>query len=253
MASSTLPFTLALTLLLPVPLFSVQGAGAESEARENPARESSMRILALGDSYTIGEAVDESERWPVQLAELLRERGHDVAEPEIVAATGWTTDELMAGIEAAELTPPYDLVTLLIGVNNQYRGRPLDEYREQFQALVERALTLAGMEPLRLLVLSIPDYGVTPFAADRDPERIGREIDRFNEAAREISGSYWVRWIDVTPISREAREDPSLLAPDGLHPSGKMYARWARLALSDAELALGTPGSDPGGSLLQSP
>jgi len=199
-----------------------------------------VRILALGDSYTIGEAVAERERWPVQLARELRERGHPVAEPRIVATTGWTTDELMAGIEAAELAPPYDLVTLLIGVNNQYRGRPLEEYREQFRQLLEQAVEFAaGNDPSRVLVLSIPDYGVTPFAADRDPETIGREIDRFNAAARRITTDPGARWVDVTPYSRQAAEDPSLVASDGLHPSGRMYAGWVQLVLPEAQAALG--------------
>ncbi|WP_282298557.1 GDSL-type esterase/lipase family protein, partial [Stenotrophomonas sp. PS02289] len=124
-----------------------------------------LRYLALGDSYTIGEGVAEQGRWPVQLSAALRAAGVDIADPQIIATTGWTTDELDAGIDAAAPQGPFDLVTLLIGVNNQYRGRSVDEYRTQFSALLQRALGFAGQRAQRVLVLAIPDWGVTPFAA----------------------------------------------------------------------------------------
>ncbi|HEX5726928.1 MAG TPA: GDSL-type esterase/lipase family protein [Longimicrobiaceae bacterium] len=200
-----------------------------------------MRFLALGDSYTIGEAVDPAERWPVRLAALLRERGVDVAEPEIVARTGWTTDELSAAIDAADPRGPYALVSLLVGVNNQYRGRSAVEYREHFRALLARAAGFAGGEGGRVLVLSIPDWGVTPFAAGRDRARIAEEIDAFNRIAREEAERAGARWVDVTPQSRQAGADPSLVAVDGLHPSGESYEEWAWLALPAALAALGKP------------
>ncbi|MBE0610802.1 MAG: SGNH/GDSL hydrolase family protein [Dehalococcoidia bacterium] len=192
------------------------------------------RFLALGDSYTIGESVDAEERWPVQLAAMLRERGIDVAEPEIVATTGWTTDELASAIVEREPRGPYGLVSLLIGVNNQYRGQLLEEYRNQFYGLLEQAIAFAGDEPGRVLVLSIPDWGVTPFADGRDRDQIAREIDAFNAVNRDESASAGARYVDVTPISRMAASDRRLVAEDGLHPSGLTYRAWAELALPGA-------------------
>ena len=197
-----------------------------------------MRFLALGDSYTIGESVGPSERWPVQLAALLRGQGIDTQAPIIIARTGWTTAELSEGIDRANPTGVYDLVSLLIGVNNQYRGRSLEEYRQEFVVLLERAIAFAGQNPSRVLVLSIPDWSVTPFAAGHDRAAIATGIDRFNAVNREEAGRPGARYVDVTPISRQALTDPSLLAPDGLHPSGRMYAEWVRLALPAASAAL---------------
>ena len=198
-----------------------------------------MRFLALGDSYTIGEGVAEDERWPVQLARLLRDDGFDVDEPEIIAQTGWTTDELDAGIDAAAPTGPFELVSLLIGVNNQYRGRPVEEYRGEFGALLGRAAALAGGSAARVLVLSVPDWGVTPFAEGRDRGAIGVEIDAFNAVNRAECEARGARYVDVTPISRLAAGEASLLAEDRLHPSGEMYRRWAEAALPAARAALG--------------
>jgi len=181
------------------------------------------RYLALGDSYTIGESVAVEERFPMQLAKQLK-----LGEPEIIAKTGWTTDELNAAIDKADPHGPYDLVTLLIGVNNQYRGRSADEYRQQFVALLQRAIGFAGGKPHNVVVVSIPDWGVTPFAKDRDRAKIAREIDQFNAINREEAARAGARYADITPHSRTAATDASLVAPDGLHPSGKMYAEWAR-------------------------
>jgi lysophospholipase L1-like esterase len=191
-------------------------------------------FLALGDSYTIGESVDSVQRWPVQLANTLTEDGVFLEEPVIVARTGWTTDELAAGIADAGLSGPYDLVSLLIGVNNQYRGRDLEEYRAQYAALLEQAITFAGSDPKRVLVLSIPDWGVTPFAEGRDRGQIGREIDAFNRVKLEETERAGASYVDVTEISREAAENSTLIAPDGLHPSGEMYARWVEAAQATA-------------------
>lgn len=199
-----------------------------------------MRYLALGDSYTIGEGVAEEQRWPIQLTGLLREAGFKLDHPTLIAKTGWTTDELNAAIDQAGLPGPYDLVSLLIGVNNQYRGRDADEYRAEFRALLKRAISIVGGSPAHVLVLSIPDWGVTPFAAQagRDRAMIATAIDRFNAINREETARAGAHYVDVTPISRQAANDEAWLAEDGLHPSGVMYAEWARLAFSAALPAL---------------
>ena len=193
-----------------------------------------MRFLALGDSYTIGESVAPAERWPAQLTARLRERGFTFDDPLIIATTGWTTGDLSRALVQTGPLDPFDLVTLLIGVNNQYRGRSEEEYQHQFRALLQRAITYAGDDATRVVVLSIPDWSVTPFASawgaePRSLERIAFQIDRLNainQAEAERTGAYYIY---VTSISREAATDRSLLAPDGLHPSGKMYARWVNL------------------------
>lgn len=204
---------------------------AHDPAGTPPAAE--VRILALGDSYTIGEGVPEADRWPVRLAAMLRARGLSVAAPKIIARTGWTTDELSAGIDAARPGSAYDLVTLLIGVNNQYRGRSDEEYREQFRALLERAIALAEGEgeASRVVVVSIPDWGVTPFAGGRDRAAISHAIDRFNAVNREETSRAGAHYADVTPLSRREAADASLVAADGLHPSATMYASWLDVIL----------------------
>jgi len=183
--------------------------------------------LALGDSYTIGEQVPFAENYPNQVVQLLRKDGCVVHAPEIVARTGWTTDELQFGINNRIFLPSYDLVTLLIGVNNQYRGRSVEEYEEQFSALLEQAQAFAGNRKERVAVLSIPDWGITPFAATKDPLKISQEIDRYNEVNRRLTTAAGIHYIYITGLTREAQNDPSLLAADGLHPSGKEYQRWA--------------------------
>ena len=198
-----------------------------------------MRFLALGDSYTIGEGVDDAERWPVQLAALLRERGIQVGDPRIIARTGWTTDELSAAIDDADPQGPYALVSLLIGVNNQYGGRHADEYRVEFAALLQRAIEFADGDASRVIVLSIPDWGVTPFADGRDRTQIASEIDAYNAVNRDEARRAGAHWVDVAPQSRAAGADPAFLVSDGLHPSGRAYAEWARLALPAAAEALG--------------
>lgn len=188
-----------------------------------------IRYLALGDSYTIGESVDAAECFPNQLADFLKAGGLQT-EVTIIAKTGWTTNELWDGIQASEINPPYDLVSLLIGVNNQYRGYDINEYREQFVFLLNKSIEYAGGDPQRVIVLSIPDWGVTPFARGQGGERIARDIDAFNAVNREESEKAGAQHVNITPISREAEHDTTLIAPDGLHPSGKMYMEWAKLA-----------------------
>jgi len=185
-----------------------------------------FRYLALGDSYTIGESVSVEERWPNQLAKLL-ESENIKSEITIIARTGWTTSELWQGIQAEEIQPPYDFVSLLIGVNNQYRGYDINEYRDQFNFLLHKSIEYAAGDANRVLVLSIPDWSTTPFASSRDREQIAKEIDKFNLVNRESSEKVGAHYVDVTPISREAVNDTTLIAPDGLHPSGKMYTMWA--------------------------
>ena len=194
-----------------------------------------LRFLALGDSYTIGESVEVSQRWPVQLVRRLREEGTGISEPQIVARTGWTTSELSSAIDRADIRPPYDLVTLLIGVNNQFRGLDVGVYRAELVALLDRAVEFAGGEPSKVIVLSIPDWGVTPFAASVDRAQIAAEIDRFNAVNREEAVRTGARYVDITPISREAETDPELVAADGLHPSGKMYQVWTELVLAEVQ------------------
>lgn len=190
-----------------------------------------LRYLALGDSYTIGEGVAESDRWPEQWCRALRTAGTAIDPPRIIAQTGWTTDELDAAIDTVHPLAEYDLVSLLIGVNNQYRGRSVDEYRGQVAALLERAIGFAQWKPGRVLVLSIPDWGVTPFAQGRDPGSISAAIDAFNAAALQVCMQRGVAFVDITPASRHRGGEVEMLADDGLHPSATMYAEWTRLAL----------------------
>lgn len=186
-----------------------------------------LKYLALGDSYTIGEGVAAADRWPVQMVARLRHAGIAVADPAILARTGWTTDELAAAMDTANLDPPFALVTLLIGVNNQYRGRPRDDYRQQFRALLWRAIGLVQGSARRVVAVSIPDWGVTPFAAreGRDPAVIARGIDSFNAVARDEAAAVGAHWADVTMLSR-APESRAAVVADGLHPSAAQYARW---------------------------
>ena len=189
-----------------------------------------LSYLALGDSYTVGECVPAAECFPALAAAQLRAAGVAIDEPRIIAVTGWTTDELQAGIQQAGIQGnQYDFVSLLIGVNNQYRGRSVEEYKTQFTGLLEQAIGFCKKGAAQVVVLSIPDWGVTPFAADRDAAQIAREIDLYNSCNKAIAAQYHVRYVDITPFTREAKSDPSLLASDGLHPSGKDYSRWAAL------------------------
>lgn len=184
-----------------------------------------IRFLALGDSYTIGQSVPEDERWPEQLAARLEEQGFDI-QVTIIARTGWTTDNLLFSLEANSPEGPYDIVSLLIGVNNQYRGGEPEEYRIRFRELLEQAIAFAGNEPQNVIVLSIPDWEVTPYAERFARPSLEFDIDDFNEVNLQEANMYGVRYVDITPISRLVSKDETLLAPDGLHPSGAMYALW---------------------------
>lgn len=183
--------------------------------------------LALGDSYTIGENVPIYDSFPYQTVQLLRKAGYSFNAPEIVAKTGWTTDELQAGIANNRLLPSYDIVSLLIGVNNQYRGRSLPGYTQQFEALLQQAIGFAGKNEKHVFVLSIPDWGVTPFAKDRNSVTIAHEIDSFNAVNKLFAEKYNVHYIDITPGTRLAANDTSILTADQLHYSGKEHLIWA--------------------------
>jgi lysophospholipase L1-like esterase len=215
-------------MILLLASMSCKQADTERPLPENePVQtEKKMNYLALGDSYTIGEGVTISERWPMQLTQALKAKNFDVENPQIIARTGWTTDELMRAIDEANISDTFDLVSLLIGVNNQYRGRPVEQFRLDLVSLIEKALTFAGNDTSRVFMLSIPDWGATPFASGRDREKIASEINAYNYVIHQETSARNILFVNITPISREALSDPTLLANDRLHPSGKMYLRW---------------------------
>ena len=196
-----------------------------------------LHYLALGDSYTIGEAVSTQQCWPAVLVQRLRRAGVMIDDPSIIAVTGWTTDELAQGMDATPLAQPYDMISLQIGVNNQYRGRPAGEYRSQFASLLARAVTLAGDHPAHVVVVSIPDWGVTHFAHEqgRDRAQIARELDVYNAIAHDETARAGAHFVDITGISRRY---PVLVASDGLHPSAAQYALWVDAILPVARAAL---------------
>jgi lysophospholipase L1-like esterase len=185
-----------------------------------------FRYLALGDSYTIGHSVNAEERFPEQLVGLLKSAGYNSVQLEIIAKTGWTTGELLSAIDTENPADNYNLVTLLIGVNNQYRGLDTNEYRKELKVLLNRAISFAAGSAERVIIVSIPDYGVTPFAQSMDTAKIAREIDAYNAIKYNEASNYSVKFINITSISRKAKTVTDLIATDGLHPSGKMYAEW---------------------------
>lgn len=223
---------LILTAFLSIAIGCLACGKMDNTAATSPADTSvpvtgALKMLALGDSYTIGESVQESERFPNQAIAMLRSKGLDFSYPStVVATTGWTTQNLLDGIAASDVAKkaPYDVVTLLIGVNNQYQGRDLDEYRTQFTECLDKAILFSGNKKEHVFVVSIPDWGVTPFAEGRDRAQIATAIDQFNAINKQITESRGIAYIDITPISR--RSDASLVAGDGLHPSGKQYTLW---------------------------
>ncbi|MEP7229741.1 MAG: SGNH/GDSL hydrolase family protein [Ginsengibacter sp.] len=201
----------------------------DTAAIPNIADTTRKAYLALGDSYTVGSAVSATESFPLQTTQLLKQQSINIGTPEIFAVNGWTTLDLL---NALNLNPPqnnYSIVTLLIGVNNQYQGRSLDEYKTEFTDLLNRSILYAGNNKEHVIVLSIPDYSVTPFANGRDTDEIVKEIDDFNAANKTIALNAGIHYLDITSISREAKNDPSLIAIDGLHPSGSQYKKWSEL------------------------
>jgi lysophospholipase L1-like esterase len=192
------------------------------------------KYLALGDSYTIGESVSDAERWPNQLTDSLNRKGFKIGRPTIIATTGWRTDNLKNAMNIAQLKPEYDLVSLLIGVNNQYQGKSADQYAKEFEDLLKTAIHLAKGKKENVIVVSIPDYGYTPFGKPKQ-EAITKAIDLFNEINARITYQHKVQYFNITEISRDGLTEPNLVASDGLHPSGKMYAEWVELIVKDLE------------------
>ena len=233
------PATLILLICSMAFLLSFACGQGRASLQEINYSDSSLKTwLALGDSYTIGESVDAAESYPYQLTEKLQSLGIKMNEPEIRAVTGWTTGDLIASLRQ---TPPqlkkYDLVSLLIGVNNQYQVRTLNEYSIEFRFLLHEAIGYAGNKN-NVLVISIPDYSVTPFAAGTDTAPIAKEIDAFNATQKKICTEEGVKFIDITPISRKGKKDGAMQAADGLHPSSKQYAEWVDLLLPVAKKVL---------------
>lgn len=199
--------------------------------------------LALGDSYTIGEQVPVADSFPYQTVHLLRKAGTQKENmnilfntPEIIAKTGWTTDELTTAIGQTVFLPEYDIVSLLIGVNNQYRGRSVVEFKTEFEYLLQLAIKFAGGNEKKVYVLSIPDWGVTPFATALDRKKIATEIDAYNKECKQTADAFKTHFINITEEQRKDRDGAAFLAPDGLHPSGKEYEKWA-IKLSQLILA----------------
>ena len=214
-------------ILLPV-LFSCSKANMNSiTTNDTPKPDTAKTFLALGDSYTIGQSVSVADRFPSQTVLILRGKNITIKDPQIIATTGWTTKNLIDAINSTNLPTNFDVVTLLIGVNNQYQGRSIDEYKTEFTWLVNRAIQYANNSPTHVFVLSIPDYSQTPFAQTSDTAKIAREVAQFNVENKKIALQLGVNYLNITLISREP--DPELLAGDGLHPSGKQYKRWADL------------------------
>jgi len=184
--------------------------------------------LALGDSYTIGESVPLFKSFPYQAVQLLRKKEFNFNAPEIIAKTGWTTDELQDGINNSTLLSKYDFVTLLIGVNNQYRGRDAIEYKQQYEEILKKAIEFSNGKKDHVIIISIPDYSVTAHAQSMDTEKISREIEVYNSISKALSIQYKVQYVDITAGSKAAKDDLSLVASDGLHPSEKEYTKWAK-------------------------
>lgn len=194
--------------------------------------ENSLRYLALGDSYTIGESVEPEERWPVELVERLNHAGVDIEEPRIIAKTGWTTQDLLKAMEMELNNEKFDLVSVLIGVNNQYQDKSIEAYENDLHVLFKKAISHSSNGAEGVFALSIPDYGVTPFGSEREQE-IKKEIEEFNEVFRQVASEYDIAFYDITPISRDAKENPDLIAEDDLHPSAKMYELWVDLIIEE--------------------
>jgi lysophospholipase L1-like esterase len=217
------------------------GVNDGSATKGDRAAGNALRYLALGDSYTIGEGAAASARWPVQLARGLRERGVHIAPPEIIAKTGWTAGELNDAIAHADPQGPYALVTLLAGVNNQYRGMIQSSFRVQFKGVLQRAIDLADYLPQRVIVVSIPDWGLTPWNASRktprSPARVAREIDAYNRIVHKLVAAAHAHFVDITDLTRA---DPNAVVADGLHPNAAMYARWVERVMPVATRALAT-------------
>jgi lysophospholipase L1-like esterase len=190
-----------------------------------------MKFLALGDSYTIGESVAEDQRWPVLLVKELNARGKNFGKPQIIATTGWRTDDLKNAILNANPGKDFDMVSVLIGVNNQYQGKSVESYAPEFEELLDMAMEFAGGDKSKVFVVSIPDYGFTPFGKEKQ-EKITKELNDYNRVNKKISEEKGIKYFNITDVSRKGFEDPALVASDGLHPSGKMYGEWVKIILA---------------------
>jgi lysophospholipase L1-like esterase len=197
-----------------------------------------LKYLALGDSYTIGQSVQEGARFPIQTVNMLAPQNITIAPPRYIATTGWTTANLINAINAENPAADYDIVTLLIGVNDQYQHMDTAGYRTRFTTLLNTSVALAANRSGRVFVLSIPDYSATPYVSQSDKARVSKEIDDFNAINKQITLAHNIAYIDITPASREAISDPELVANDGLHPSGKKYQKWAMLLAPVIKAAL---------------
>lgn len=217
-------------------LINCNMAGNDATASEK--KKTMYTYLALGDSYTIGEQVPMKENFPHQLVDILKQNHFDVADPVIIAKTGWTTDELAESIREHNITDTFSFVTLLIGVNNQYRGRSVDNYKEEFTLLLHQAIAFAGGNAEHVFVVSIPDWGVTPFAEGRDRAAIAKEIDAYNDAKKTIANAAKCHYIEITESTRHNGNNALFLAEDGLHPSGREYNVWARKLAPAVQKAL---------------
>jgi lysophospholipase L1-like esterase len=239
--------TLSLILLTITALAGCSGKNMDDVDYQFPAvtadpqyigKGQAVTYLALGDSYTIGESVPAAESFPYQLSTALNKANFKAADPVMIARTGWTTDELIREINERAITQKFDVVTLLIGVNNQYRKYNINTYRTEFVQLLNTALSYANGNKKRVFVVSIPDWGVTPFAEGQDRGQIASEINAYNAINKEESEKAGVNYTNITPISRQAIADKSLVANDGLHPSGKMYSLWTQLLVNEVAKSL---------------
>jgi acyl-CoA thioesterase-1 len=217
-------------------LFLLACSGSKTPSPKKELAPETLSYLALGDSYTIGESVAEAERWPNLLADTLAALGHKLTKPQIIARTGWRTDQLIDAM-ASTLKPEakYDLVSVLIGVNNQFQHKPIAVYKKELMTILDQAIARAKKGKSHVFVLSIPDYGATPYGA-KQAEEIGQAIDQWNTACAAICKEKGIAYYDITDISRQATSDAALVAPDGLHPSGKMYKRWVDRIIKAVEL-----------------
>jgi lysophospholipase L1-like esterase len=215
-------------LLLTAALLAVGAASASA----------APRFLALGDSYTVGTGVEEKKRWVNELVRLVRDAKMEISDPQVLAKAGWSTGDLLAGIEREKPEGPYALVTVMVGVNNQFRGEPIETYRKELATLLAAAKKLAGGDARNVLVLSIPDYSVMPYAKDKNPAKIKEGVEKFNGVANEEAHRAGAHWIDVTSVSRLAAVNAQLVGDDGLHPSWRLHAVWARLVYPYARPAL---------------